>query len=278
MPENTSVNNSSPSKVQQLVEESVPTVPLPRFDWIQKTDYITVIFYTKAFSNPLVEIRPPSVDNLLSIFMEYDYQVFMNEIKFLKPIQWPCQVKINYETGKVEVQFKKSESKIWENYGVLKQKSADASLVARESKYKYIVLNKIEVNYNTSLLELQRIEETKLTVPIGRHIRVFGNIQGEELSRSYTPVPYSLFTKFKPQTFVTDNICLMVKSYPKGTISKFICNKKKGDVVDISQPIGSFNLRSIDNRETFLLLAAGTGITPILGLLLFLLDRRMRKW
>lgn len=98
------------------------------------------------------------------------------------------------------------------------------------------------------------------------------------MSRSYTPVPTSLFTSYKPQNYTTDNICLMIKSYPNGNISKYICNKNKDDVMELSKPLGTFNLRDLENKEIFLMLAAGTGITPMLTLLLFLLERRNRKW
>lgn len=101
---------------------------------------------------------------------------------------------------------------------------------------------------------------------------------GEEISRSYTPVPGCLFSTYKPQNYTTDNVCLMVKSYPSGNISKYICSKNKDDTLELSKPLGTFNLRDLESREMFLMLAAGTGITPMLTLLLFLLERRSRKW
>lgn len=97
------------------------------------------------------------------------------------------------------------------------------------------------------------------------------------MSRSYTPVPMCLFTSYKPQNYTTDNICLMVKSYPNGNISKHICNKSKDEILELSKPLGTFNLRDLENRDMFVMLAAGTGITPMLTLLLFLLERRSRK-
>lgn len=98
------------------------------------------------------------------------------------------------------------------------------------------------------------------------------------MSRSYTPVPNSLFSKYKPQVYTSDNICLMIKSYPNGNISRFICGKNKYDVVELSRPLGTFNLADLEHRELFLMLAGGTGLTPMLGLLSFLLERRVKKW
>lgn len=70
----------------------------------------------------------------------------------------------------------------------------------------------------------------------------------------------------------------MVKRYPDGNLSKYICDKNKGDLVEMTNPLGSFNLQDLESRETFLVLAAGTGITPMFSLILFLLERRIRKW
>ncbi|KAF5291583.1 hypothetical protein FQR65_LT01896 [Abscondita terminalis] len=274
-------NRVTPLENAQLQDQEIKAPPelkpSPRFDWIQKTDYITLIFYVGAFANPKVEVVPPKPDNTLMIYITSNFQIFTNEIVFSKTVQWPCQIKVNYETGKVEVQFRKLESNIWENYGVLKQKTEVLSVVKQNFKCKYTVVNKIEINYNTSLLELNRNDETKLTVPLGKHVRVFIYGQGHDLSRSYTPVPSSVFTKLKPQTFATDTLCLLIKSYPNGALSKHICGKKKGDGLEISEPLGTFDLGVLDNRETFLLLAAGTGLTPMLGIIIFLLERRIRR-
>lgn len=70
----------------------------------------------------------------------------------------------------------------------------------------------------------------------------------------------------------------MIKRYSDGNLSKHICDKNTGDLVEMSNPLGLFNLQDLENRETFLILAAGTGITPMLSLTLFLLERRIRKW
>lgn len=239
-------------------------------------DSINIIFYTKAFCNPQVEITPLNSDNTLEVILTYDRLVYTNEITFSRGIHWPCQLKVNYETGKVEVIFKKLESKIWENYGVLKQKSQE--LRPKEFKFKYTVVSKAQVNHNTCLLELQRTDGTKLTVPLGKHVRIFGRVKGEDLSRSYTPVPCSLFTKYKPQVYTSDNVCVMVKAYPTGNISKYVCSRSKDEVMELTKPMGDFVLQNLENKEVFLMIAAGTGITPMLGLLLFLLERRTRRW
>ncbi|XP_031354393.1 cytochrome b5 reductase 4 isoform X2 [Photinus pyralis] len=268
-----------PNKVTPInIEETTQELnPCPKFDWVQKTDYITLIFYTGPLSNAKIEIQSSNSTNDLNVCLTYDGQVFANEIRFTKEIKWPGQIKLNYETGKVEMQLKKLQSGIWDTYGTLRQTTEVASIKVTDKRCRYRIVNKIEVNYNTSFLELERCDDTKLTVPIGRHVRVFLTVQDQDISRSYTPIPNNVLVKFNSQSLSVDKLCLMVKSYSNGILSNYICGRKKGDVLEISDSLGSFSLKSLDNRETFLLLAAGTGITPILKVLLFLLERRIRR-
>lgn len=79
---------------------------LPRFDWIQKLDYITIIFYTKAFSNPLVEVTFPEEDQTVTVLISYEGAILKNELTFFGKVTWPCEVNVVVETGKVELIFK----------------------------------------------------------------------------------------------------------------------------------------------------------------------------
>ncbi|XP_025837150.1 cytochrome b5 reductase 4 isoform X2 [Agrilus planipennis] len=248
----------------------------PRFDWIQKTDYITIVFYTKALCNPQVEIIPQSQDNVVFVYLTYECQVFTNEITFSKSIHWPCHTKVHFETGKIEIIFKKTESKIWESYGSLKQKRDDIER-ADNVRTHYSLKCKKDINYNTALFELERVDNGKVIVPLGKHVKIYGVINGEEVCRCYTPIPRSLFADYRPQLYATDNICLAIKRYEDGNISKYVHNKTVGDVLDVSKGIGSFCLKDLESKEVYLLLAAGTGITPMLSLLIFLIERRIRR-
>lgn len=100
---------------------------------------------------------------------------------------------------------------------------------------------------------------------------------GEEVSRSYTPIPPTIFQTNDKDCVVSD-VYLLIKKYPHGMLSPVVCGSKKGDILELSTPLGPFELRSIENREAFLCVAAGTGITPIIGFLSCVLERRNRRW
>lgn len=86
----------------EKLETPIPAQPIeviPRFDWIQKTSEISVYFYTKSFCNPGI-----SIENIcdkeceIKIFIANTSNVY--KFSFLKALKWPCNAKINQETGK----------------------------------------------------------------------------------------------------------------------------------------------------------------------------------
>lgn len=71
------VAQSSSGLVKGLVQNLTNRVSdLPKFDWIQKLDSISIIFYTKALSNPMVEIYPPKVNGEIIVAITYDNTLF----------------------------------------------------------------------------------------------------------------------------------------------------------------------------------------------------------
>jgi cytochrome-b5 reductase len=137
---------------------------LPRFDWIQKLDYITIIFYTGNFSNPMLEVNRAD-DKTFHIFLTYSGHVFDNEIMFADKVHWPCRIRVGCETGKVELVYRKCQGSVWDNFGVLKQKSKAKAKALVESRLKCKVANKTKVNYNTFLIELERSDGNRSIVP-----------------------------------------------------------------------------------------------------------------
>lgn len=75
--ESSKVARSSSDVAKELIDDLKSRVRLPpRFDWIQKLNSITIIFYTKAFSNPMIEIYPPATNHVIKISFTYDDTLF----------------------------------------------------------------------------------------------------------------------------------------------------------------------------------------------------------
>lgn len=115
--------------------------------------------------------------------------------------------------------------------------------------------------------------EDVLGLPIGQHISIQAEIEGKIIQRSYTP------TSSDDDLGYFD---LLVKSYEKGNISRFLSLLKIGDKIRVKGPKGQvrpasprmhihsysvqFNYRPALSRE-FGMIAGGTGITPMLQII-----------
>jgi len=95
------------------------------------------------------------------------------------------------------------------------------------------------------------------------------------VARSYTPVVPSL----KTNEYDCDSIYLMIKSYPDGAMSQSLCSlqvEQKG--VEVSQPVGNFDVRRLSEMTRLCLIAAGTGITPMIRIIVQVLADTKKYW
>lgn len=93
----------------------------------------------------------------------------------------------------------------------------------------------------------------------GQHIVVRALLEGAEIRRTY-----SLITPVLGQT-----LQIAVRSHPGGVMSRYLTDVlKPGDALDVLPPTGSFHSRlEGPDPRSYLMVAAGSGITPVLALL-----------
>jgi cytochrome-b5 reductase len=101
-----------------------------------------------------------------------------------------------------------------------------------------------------------------LNLPLGRHISVRGEVDGNKVIRAYTPT-----TKSNQRGYFD----LLIKSYDLGKLSPHLHSLKIGAKVEIRGPVGRFNYVK-NSYETIGLVAGGTGITPCLQVLRCILE------
>ena len=96
-----------------------------------------------------------------------------------------------------------------------------------------------------------------LGLPTGQHIALRATINGETVSRSYTPVSNN-----------TDlgRIELLVKVYAQGKMTKHLESMKVGDMIEIRGPKGAMQYSSSYAKHIGMI-AGGTGITPMYQLI-----------
>lgn len=246
---------------------------VPRFDWIQKTAEVTFIFYTKALCNPAIVVEfTNNLEFIVRIFLEgnvlhrYQFQVANN-------LQWPCTVRQSLESGKVEIVFNKLLPGLWTTYGQMQHERTENYPL---ELHEYDVATRIEITHDSCALLLRPKNNSILQItPIGHHLSITGIVaSGQVLTRSYTPVPAVAVATNCPPTFIP----LLVKTYQVGGLSEHLTRPVPlATSLQISQPSGNFPLALLKHHNRIALLAAGSGITPMLALLCYLLERSSNK-
>ncbi|XP_055317973.1 cytochrome b5 reductase 4 isoform X2 [Sitodiplosis mosellana] len=263
---------------QSTVESSLGAAIeiVPRFDWIQKTNELSLVFYTKALCNPALMIRCIAATKL-EISIQIEQTLHCSQFQLADQVDFPpIATKINYETGKIECIFHKHVPALWTNFGLMtRQKLTDLS----NCKYLYNVIERVQITHDSYALVLQPKHTLIHNLPIGHHISVTANVEGTNITRSYTPVPKSYAPISCNQ--VADPsfyLYLLIKTYVNGALTKHITNNLPlAQDLTISHAKGNFKLQQIKDFKRIAVLAAGSGITPMLGIIDYLLERRTNK-
>jgi cytochrome-b5 reductase len=114
---------------------------------------------------------------------------------------------------------------------------------------------KIKVSPNTAIyrFSLPHVQDV-LGLPVGRHIAVSAEINGKNVTRSYTPIS---------NDDDRGHFDLIIKTYEKGNISKHVSLLKIGDTIRVKGPKGNFHYTP--NIVSHLsMIAGGTGISPMI--------------
>ncbi|XP_050666131.1 cytochrome b5 reductase 4 isoform X3 [Leptidea sinapis] len=239
------------------------TPPPVRYDWIQTSHKLILSIYTGQLVNPGGSARLVGGSLLIEIVTDGWLRTFQ-----LNPegsLREPLQLKVFAESGKVEVVAIKVESKVWKECGVMTL--GDPVPTSAPRRVECRVLDVAQLSHDTSLLVLAAVTGPVI-VPLGHHIRVHHQ-QNSECVRSYTP----LGDGWDRSRIDLTTLKLAVKRYDSGLLSPYLTSLKIGDLVTLSGPYGTFQLHKLKSVKTVYFIAAGTGITPMLGLMRFMLSR-----
>ncbi|KIJ45122.1 hypothetical protein M422DRAFT_59928 [Sphaerobolus stellatus SS14] len=122
----------------------------------------------------------------------------------------------------------------------------------------FSLIEKVVISPNTALYRFGLPNPNDvLGLPIGQHISVEAEINGKRIMRSYTPTS---------SDDDKGHFDLLVKTYEKGNISRYLSLLKIGDKVRIKGPKGQFVYTPTLSREIGMI-AGGTGITPMLQII-----------
>ncbi|KAJ6604357.1 ferredoxin reductase-like C-terminal NADP-linked domain-containing protein [Mycena vulgaris] len=113
---------------------------------------------------------------------------------------------------------------------------------------------KIQISPNTAIyrFSLPRANDI-LGLPVGKHISVSAEINGKDITRSYTPIS---------SDDQKGSFDLLIKSYEKGNISRHFSLLKLGDNIRVKGPKGAFDYTP-GLTGALGMIAGGSGITPM---------------
>ena len=130
------------------------------------------------------------------------------------------------------------------------------------------------MTHNTKLLLLSPPPTTcQFSVPVGHHVNIRTVIEDTEILRPYTPVT-DLNNIISGQD--DTSLLFLIKIYPDGAVTPGLGRLTPGDLVTISDHLGSFSMTQIPEDRAVTLLTAGTGITPMVAILTSLQSRKQR--
>lgn len=245
----------------------------PRYEWFQTEDTITVVIYTKQ-----KDINSDSVivdlegDVLRTEVRQQEYSYIL-QLELSNKVQEGVSVLCNSKVGKIELHLKKLNNTVWSDLGQPGEdndsykKNTNGDLFYRKCK----LISKKDVTHNTRLFCFQPPPGCHLSIPVGHHIYLKSHIQDVEVVRPYTPVLPSLCPESVDEDQTCTNIYLMVKINPDGLLTPIIDKLQIGDSIYMSSPEGNFFCTQLEGITELILMAAGTGFTPMVKLIIFAL-------
>ncbi|NXH28273.1 NB5R4 reductase, partial [Myiagra hebetior] len=244
------------------------------YDWFQTDSLVTIVIYTKQKDMNEELVIVDCQDKRLRGEIIMDDNSYLVEVDLDHAVSEDVAVNIAEKIGKVEIILSKKDNIHWKVLGQPWEghntfiKRTDRGLFYRKCK----LVSKTEVTHDTKLFCLMLPKGTHLRVPTGQHVYLKQIIAGTEVVKPYTPVlPFLPLDFQEPPCHDGVHIYLMIKIYSRGLFTQALDHLQIGDYIFVSNPEGNFKKSQVQASEDLLLLAGGTGFTPMVKLLNFAL-------
>jgi len=133
------------------------------------------------------------------------------------------------------------------------------------SPLEYKIIDRKSITFDTISLLFELEPEQRLSFFPGDHFHVHHNLDGEEITRPYTPTSTPDDRGFFE---------LIVKKYPAGIVSNYLHSRKIGQSVLMSGPhIGGHFVEGMAGKVG--MIAGGVGITPMVSMVRTIIRRNL---
>ncbi|XP_064405322.1 cytochrome b5 reductase 4-like [Halichondria panicea] len=243
------------------------TKPYPKFDWIQSEKAINIRVVTQCntmkCSDVIIDLNG----------RHFEATIFINDWVYELNIELEQTIvssQVTVTGSRVEITLKKHDSQeLWTSIGTFSPGHLNLYLKHnRDTKYHPTTVEAItSITHDSKVFTLRVPAGSYLNVPTGHHLAVRAEVDGESITRSYTPICSNEdLTRHTPAHVEGRSVQLMVKLYKDGKMSRYLSDLNIGDEVWLSDPDGTFNSAKMANTN-LVLVAAGSGFTPMVKLL-----------
>lgn len=244
----------------------------PNHDWYQNDKFVYFVLYCKSSSLKKeqlvcdIEEKRASLDVILSDVM-HTYKIELS--RFVVPI-----VDLMFtKSGKAQLSLKKSiPGERWQTLGSVHHSKSNffTQNLANIRFCECTIVEKAPLTHDTSHYKVALPESRWLSVPIGHHTYIKVAVEGMDVMKPYTPVLPSLIDP-KCMMNMDQNLHFVIKHYEMGVITSMLKHLVVGDKIWLSTSDGDFNFAQYSTTQSVVLLAAGTGITPMVKVIHHLL-------
>ncbi|CAF4292256.1 unnamed protein product [Rotaria socialis] len=263
------------SKKEAPSNKSKPVINRLRFDFRQPTSKsLTCFIYTTCSSlareNIFVNIEN-SKEILVLVYI--DGFVHTIAIELLEFITNKFDVRISSNNrSQIEIDLNKQTDQMWKSIGkFLPNHLSIAAIHDFEPIYfTATLIQRTPVTHDTDWYTFSLPSHIFMFPPVGYHVRLRQANEGLIVVKPYTVVR-SLNNEGNSSSEST--VELLIKHYPDGAMTSSLKKLLIGDPIEMSSYEGTFDVHRIDSCETLILVAAGTGLTPMVRILSYAISQ-----
>ncbi|XP_063862172.1 cytochrome b5 reductase 4-like [Scylla paramamosain] len=246
-------------------------LPSPKYDWFQTHTVINLAVYTRWKHMTRERVVVLKREAVVKVVCYIQDMVYVVHLELDKAVSHEFEVRVGGSVGKVDILLQKQETGVrWSRVGKTLPGHGE-HLKGKDMEIEYVectLVRREAITHNTSLLVLQVPEQTHLPVPVGYH--VYLRSPSKEIVKPYTPVASAL--SLNSQEEPGRHIHLFIKVYSDGALTPILDALPVSSTIEVSLPQGTFSHDQLTAATTtashLVLLAAGTGLTPMVKLML----------
>lgn len=255
-----------------LVSPLTPSpLPSPKYDWFQTHTVINLAVYTRWKHMTRERVVVLKREAVVKVVCYIQDMVYVVHLELDKAVSHEFEVRVGGSVGKVDILLQKQETGVrWSRVGKTLPGHGEHRK-GKDMEIEYVectLVRREAITHNTSLLVLQVPEQTHLPVPVGYH--VYLRSPSKEIVKPYTPVASAL--SLTSQEEPGRHIHLFIKVYSDGALTPILDALPVSSTIEVSLPQGTFSHDQLTAATTtashLVLLAAGTGLTPMVKLML----------